>query len=870
MAAGDIALNVLIRGSAGPAIGAFHALGGALSGLVGGGFSLLSRGFGNILFGLNNLKTAGTVGMDALKQGAVQAGTGFLKFGAILGLVGVAAAIALGVASVKMAGDFQTAVLSLVAHAGLARSQIDNVSQGILQMAPIVGRSPVELADALYPILSAFSGITNQGAKASLSLATLKNSFEAVAGTTTNGTDVANAAVGTFNALGLATNNVALNTKRMNDLFDTMDLTVQLGNMRWETYKNVISKLAVSIQGTGISFKEASAALATMTNEGFSAQRAQTYLSNTFTTIAIKTDALAKHAKKLGIEFDQSKYGPMSLAQKIEYLNQITDGNKQKLLALMGNNATALKTFNALSVGLDAYKSNLQSLQHAHGALQNSFQTASQGFQFAGQRMKAAWDVVLVTIGTQLLPILTPIINRIATLLGQFAAWLVSSGALKNAIQFVVGVFTTLVNIGGAVISFFQHNEVAMSALKATLILAAIVIGVVLAAALWSAAAAAWGFTIALLANPITWIVIAIIAVITLIILAINHWGQITAWLGSVWKAFSTWFMGLWNGIKSWVGNFFSGLGSDFHNFWNGIVSFIHAALQKLVDTITAPFRAIGQLFIWLYNHNYYFKALVDFIVKVVTNVVSWLRQTWQNIVNWIVSKWNDLKEGAIITFTLIYQFISTKISQVRAFLTSILDAIASFIFSKLNAVKDTFGNIFSQIGTDVHQKITDLWNGLKNFVSGWPAQAVQWGVNLIKGFISGITSMIGNVASAVGNIAHTVAGFLGFHSPTRLGAGRDAHLWAPAFVNMYTAGLLAGIPKVQAAFSRLTTPATARGGFGISGSNALAFALSGSGQPIIIQIQPADVYLDKKKVGSITMQHQAKEIRLQGNYRNA
>src|SRR5258708_1233745 len=181
-------------------------------------------------------------------------------------------------------------------------------------------------------------------------------SFQTVAGTTVDGTAVANAAVGTFNALGLATDNVATNTKRMTGLFDTMDLTVQLGNMQWDAYKNVVSKLAVAVQGTGISFNESQAALATMTNEGFSAQKASTYLSNTFTTLAIKTDALSAHAKKLGIEFDAAKYGPMSLADKIGYLNQITDGNKQKLLALMGNNSTALKTFNALSVGVIAHE----------------------------------------------------------------------------------------------------------------------------------------------------------------------------------------------------------------------------------------------------------------------------------------------------------------------------------------------------------------------------------------------------------------------------------------------------------------------------------------------------------------------------------
>jgi phage-related protein len=193
----------------------------------------------------------------------------------------------------------------------------------------------------------------------------------------------------------------------MKNLFDVMDLTVQRGNMQWGDYQSVISKLGVSIQGTGISFNEASAALATMTNEGFSAQKAQTYLSNTFTTAVIKTDAMAAHAAKAGISFDQQGYSSMDLAHKIEYLNQITDGNKQKILALLGNNATALKTFNALSSGIGSYNENLKALDHSQGALAASFATASQGFSFQMDRLKALFESVKIGIGMVLLPILT-------------------------------------------------------------------------------------------------------------------------------------------------------------------------------------------------------------------------------------------------------------------------------------------------------------------------------------------------------------------------------------------------------------------------------------------------------------------------------
>jgi len=496
------------------------------------------------------------------------------------GLVG-AGILAVGALSTHMAADFQQAMLSNVAHAGLMKNQVNAVSDAILQMAPIVGRSPIELADAMYPILSAFSGITNQGAKAAISLDTLRMSFETVAGTTVDGTSVARAAVGTFNALGLATNNVSTNTKRMTDLFDVMDKTVQLGNMTWDQYKNVISKLAISIQGTGIKFNEASAALATMTNEGFTAQKAQTYLSNTFNTLAIKTNALAAHAKKLGIEFNQSKYGPMSLADKIKYLNDITDGNKQKLLALMGNNATALKTFNALSVGVDAYKSNLNALNHAHGALKSSFDTAASGLNFAWSRVIAFVSVLLIKLGTQLLPILTRLVNA------------------------VIPVATWLINMATAI----SKNQMAVDMIKAVLLaLAGVILGVLIHALVaWAAAMIPVVIEWLAMAAPILLIGLVAAAVIFGVMQLIRHWAAVITWLRGLWDVVSkamgaafSWLGARAHDVISAIGNLFDWIGTRVHIFfvaWQIMGEIAGAQFARFGGVVQSIISAIGNAF---------------------------------------------------------------------------------------------------------------------------------------------------------------------------------------------------------------------------------------------------------------------------------
>src|SRR5579859_1374603 len=70
-------------------------------------------------------------------------------------VVGAAALIGIGVASVKMAGDFQAGMTSLVTGAGESQKNIKMVSDGILAMAPAVGTTTKALTDGMYMIESA-------------------------------------------------------------------------------------------------------------------------------------------------------------------------------------------------------------------------------------------------------------------------------------------------------------------------------------------------------------------------------------------------------------------------------------------------------------------------------------------------------------------------------------------------------------------------------------------------------------------------------------------------------------------------------------------------------------------------------------------
>lgn len=718
-----------------------------------------------------------------------------------LGLLAGAGILAVGAGlaySTKRAADFEQSMLSLVAHAGLAKSQFDNVSQAVMAMSADVGRSPIELADALYPILSAFSGITNQSAKTAISLDTLKMAFETVAGTTVDGTAVANAAVSTFNALGLATNDAGTNTARMTALFDVMDKTVQLANTNWDQYKNVVAKVATSAKTAGVSFTESQAALATLTSQGLSAQKAGTYLVNTFNTLEIKTDSLAKHAKKLHISFDESKYASMNLADKIKYLNEITGGNSQKLLALMGNNSTALQTFKKLSTGVQTYKNDLDALNHSQGALKTSFDTASQGTNFKWQQLKAALDALAITIGSKLLPAASHIASAITPAIVAFTNWIAKSENLKAVMPFVLGALAALAFI--------------------------VMVTVVPAFLAWAAAtiAATW---------PILLIAAIVGIAVTLIILAIQHWGQIAHWLQGVWQAVLNWlksawgnivgfFQGIWHGIQGafanvggWFHDRFTDAKNKVQSAWGNVGNFFSTSWKNIKQAANIGVQGVIDSLKWLYNHNYYFKAFVDKMrewnkagMDAINAAWKWLQTAWANTAKWLGDRWNELKgtaqkawDGVKSVFEAVWGWMSGIFHSIWSNISSWFNHTSDGMHSGTTSAWQQVSSVFSSAwGTYVAGPLNSLAGSIGGFFSNLAGTAATWGQNLIQGFINGIGSMLGAVGNAAQNVMSKVAGILGFHSPAKEGPGRDADKWAPALMKMYAQGIEGGRPTVQ------------------------------------------------------------------------
>lgn len=109
--------------------------------------------------------------------------------------------------------------------------------------------------------------------------------------------------------------------------------------------------------------------------------------------------------------------------------------------------------------------------------------------------------------------------------------------------------------------------------------------------------ASVWSFTAALLANPITWVIVGIVALIAVLVLLWNNWDSVSQWISSAWNGACQgvqsgidWIKSGINGIIDW----FTGIPDKFAEFGSNIMNSLAGGIKAVA---MAPFNAVSSVF---------------------------------------------------------------------------------------------------------------------------------------------------------------------------------------------------------------------------------------------------------------------------------
>jgi TP901 family phage tail tape measure protein len=342
-----------------------------------------------------------------------------------------------GVAAVKMAGDFQASMTSLVTGAGESVGNLKMVSDGILKMAVQTGTSTTDLAAGMYMIESA-------GFHGAAGLAVLQAAAEGAKVGAAKLADVAN---------GVTTMMVDYAKSHITAAQATNILiaAVSLGKTHMQDLATAMSTILPTSSAVGVSIKDVSGAMATMTAEGTNAAAAATYLRQLLMALEAPASKGAKELAAIGLTTAQvsdsmkkslpatlqmitdalAKKFPVGSAAYVEALKNIAGGSRQMqgILELTG---THLQTFKNDVAGVtDAMNKGGNSIT-GWNLVQQDFNT----------KLDQAWQtvqVLFIKIGTQLLPVLGQMFDIIAPILTQFGNWVDQSHFLTNAFATLTG-----------------------------------------------------------------------------------------------------------------------------------------------------------------------------------------------------------------------------------------------------------------------------------------------------------------------------------------------------------------------------------------------------------------------------------------------
>ena len=179
---------------------------------------------------------------------------------------------------------------------------------------------------------------------------------------------------------------------------------------------------------------------------------------------------------------------------------------------------------------------------------------------------------------------------------------------------------------------------------------------------------------VAFMANPVGFIIAAIVAVVVILVVLYNKCSWFRNMVNAVFKALGSAIKAVWNGIKAAA-----------MAVWNAIVSFIRSRVEAQ-------------------------KAQMRTIVNVA-------RSVWNAIKAAAVAVWNAIKSAA----TALWNGLKSGITAVGSFFKSTWEGIKGAAIAVWNGIKSAFDAVVSGLKSAISGVVsffTDKWNGLKNMVS--------------------------------------------------------------------------------------------------------------------------------------------------------
>ncbi len=674
----------------------------------------------------SNKAQASSLGESVGKVGdsISKAGSAFLPFS-------IAAGAALGIAA-NAAINFDQQMELVHTQAGASQQEVDTLKDKVLALAEATGVGPDKLAEGLYHVES----VGFRGAQA---MDILKIAAE--------GAQIGQASLDdTTYALTSTLSSQVQGAQNASEAMATLNAIVGSGDMHMQDLNGAISTgFLNSAKAFGLSLTSTGAALATLTDNGESAEEAATRLRMTFSLMAAPSGAAEKALQSFGLSgrelaVDLQKPDGMNVA--------LTDLKTHLQTAFGPDSIGSLKSYSDIlsKQGADAADKYANSVGGAAEALSKAFgggrsdaailtllnntdrlstkfddiNSKSKDFnktwadqqQTAKQKMddfKASLSVLEVKLGNAFLPILENLAKSLGKLADSFGRLsphtqklIVDALLVVAALGPVLKVIGTVARAVGYLVGFVEELWGFITMLGEAFGLLAAIIGIPVEA--------------------LAAIVAAVIAVVVAIVLMLTHWKKTKEIAAEVWHAVSGFFERMWHDVAGFFERMWNDTAGFFENMWHDITGFA----EQIWHDVTG-----------------FFSDMWDDIVARVKGFIGDVIQIFRNLF--------DFFTGGDITLTA--NHLSAPFVKWVKFLLEVRDDVIQWVKDVIDWFEQTPHHIlqvFDAIAYIIGFQLRILWNLF-----------TKWIPDIVRAVISELMKLPGQVASILTTTWNTVTSFL-------------------------------------------------------------------------------------------------------------
>jgi len=500
----------------------------------------VSAPLGKVKMGFNELAEKG---QDNIRQ---------MGFG-LAGMVGAGLAIN---ESLQPALEMNRA-LGEVKSLGVAEDALQRLNDKALEFSVAYGANARDFVASAYDIQSAIAGLTGE------QLSSFTNASNLLAKATKADAGTITSYVGTMYGIFKNQADAMGKAEWVENLTGQTALAVQMFKTTGKDMSDAFTSIGASATSAGIGLSEQVAILGTLQATMGGAEAGTKYKAF--------LSGVGGAQEKLGLSFTDSQGRMLPMLQILDKLKgkfgDTLDVAESDALKKAFGSDEAVGLIKLLMTDTTGLANSMEQLGNVHGLEQA--EKMAKAMVDPWQQFGAAVQALRIAFGQALIPILTPLMERLTGIAGTMTRW---AGLFPNITR-LIGIATLVVF--GLAAGIGAITFVVALAKTAWLGLSAV----------WTiATAAAWLFNAALWANPITWVVVGLIALGVAIGAAIIYWDEITAaimntaafqWVSAQLTALSDWFasMGGWSGMAKAA---WDGVVAIFHNAINGLIAMLN------------------------------------------------------------------------------------------------------------------------------------------------------------------------------------------------------------------------------------------------------------------------------------------------------